>query len=123
MKFRASSIVAKIWPKLFYVIRVAFGIALLVSIATIFSTIVLISISSSSSDDDRRDSRRGGGSMGFGGSMFWGPSPLDFFYYRPYYGYYGTGRMSRKDPKVSREDAQDARMAEERALLKACFSL
>jgi hypothetical protein len=42
-----------------------------------------------SDDDDRRDSRRGGGySMG-GPSLYFGPSPFDFFYYRPY-GYYET---------------------------------
>mmetsp|Transcript_19875 Transcript_19875/g.45121 ORF Transcript_19875/g.45121 Transcript_19875/m.45121 type:complete len:587 (-) Transcript_19875:403-2163(-) len=75
-------------PKLFYGVRVGFGVALLVSIAAIFSTIAFVSASSSSSDDDRRDDRRrGGGGMNF--NFFFGPSPLDFFYYRPYYGYYG----------------------------------
>lgn len=91
----------KVWPPLFYGIRVSFGVALLVSIFAIFSTIAVISSGSSSNDDrDRGDNRRGGGGMSFGfGGGFWGPSPFDFFYYRPYnYGYYGRqNRM--KDPE------------------------
>lgn len=103
LKFRALATLQKIWPPLFYAIRVSFGVALLVSIFVIFSTIALIQSSSSSDDRDRGD-RRGGGGMrggGFGGSFFWGPSPLDLFYYRPYYGYYGTPRNTAgyKDPE------------------------
>mmetsp|Transcript_25894 Transcript_25894/g.61429 ORF Transcript_25894/g.61429 Transcript_25894/m.61429 type:complete len:492 (-) Transcript_25894:1233-2708(-) len=45
----------------------------------------------------------GGGMMSFGGpSYFWGPSPFDFFYYRPYggYGYYGQPVTERpRDPE------------------------
>lgn len=69
------------------------------SLVAIYSTIFFISSSSSSSDDDRRSSNRGGGGMGFGGGWFWGPSPFDFFYYRPYgyYGYYGAD--VRRDPE------------------------
>jgi hypothetical protein len=41
--------------------------------------------------------------MSFGGpSYFWGPSPFDFFYYRPYggYGYYGQPVTERpRDPE------------------------
>merc|ERR1712238_542895 len=52
--------------------------------------------------DRRRDDRRGGGMSPFGGGFggFWGPSPFDFFFYRPYgsYGYYGTGNEA-KDPE------------------------
>ena len=33
--------------------------------------------------------------MGYG---FWGPSPFDFFYYRPYYGYYATRPGDRRNP-------------------------
>jgi len=91
IKFKAQRFfLQKVWPPLFYGIRVSFGIALLVSIFAIFTTIAIISSSSSSDDNDGRDDRRGGSrsmSFGFGGG-FWGPSPFDFFYYRPYYGYY-----------------------------------
>jgi hypothetical protein len=41
---------------------------------------------------------RGGG--GFGYSSWWGPSPFDVFYYRPYYGYYAMPGESRpRDPQ------------------------
>lgn len=97
-KYKTQQALQKIWPGLFYVIRVSFGVVLLASLAAIFSTIFFLSQSSSSDDDRRRDNR---GSMSFGGpSYFWGPSPFDFFYYRPYYGgYYGApGRPAERDP-------------------------
>lgn len=91
LKYKSTQLLRKAWPALFWFIRVSFGVTLVASIVAIFSTIFFIS-SSSSSDDDRRDDRRGGG-MQMGGSFnYWfGPSPFDFFYYRPYgyYGYYG----------------------------------
>lgn len=52
-----------------------------------------------SRENSRGNRRRGGGfdtGGGFGGgrgmgfNTYFGPSPFDFFYYRPYYGYYGT---------------------------------
>mmetsp|Transcript_54416 Transcript_54416/g.80773 ORF Transcript_54416/g.80773 Transcript_54416/m.80773 type:complete len:648 (-) Transcript_54416:400-2343(-) len=94
-KYRITSALEnKVYPALFYGLRVSFGVLLLVSIAAIFSTIAVIS-SSSSSNDDRRDDRRGGGTMGFGGG-FWGPSPFDFFYYRPYGYYYNNPKGGRR---------------------------
>lgn len=63
------------------------------SVVLIFSTLLVIQ-SSSSEDDNRRRDDRGFGGGGFGGmNMWWGPSPFDIFYYRPYgsYGYYGGG--------------------------------
>lgn len=89
-KFRAMTTwKEKIFPPLFYATKVGFGVVLLVSLFAIFSTLffVMTSGGGSNRDDDRRDDRRGGGMpMGFGG--FWGPSPFDFFYYRPYYSRY-----------------------------------
>mmetsp|Transcript_30348 Transcript_30348/g.63571 ORF Transcript_30348/g.63571 Transcript_30348/m.63571 type:complete len:620 (+) Transcript_30348:112-1971(+) len=86
-KFKARQSFEKAWPSIFWGLRVSFGVALVASVALVFSAIVVLQ--TSSSDDDRRDDRRGGG----GGmpSFFFGPSPFDFFYYRPYgyYGYYG----------------------------------
>lgn len=90
-KFKALQIARKVWPAIFYGIRVSFGIALVASLLAIFSTIFFISQGSNSSEDDRRrENRGGGGGMSFGGSYWWGPSPFDFLYYRPYYGYYNT---------------------------------
>jgi len=91
-KYKARQSFEKAWPSVFWGLRVTFGVALVASVVLVFSAIVVLQ-SSSSSDDNRRDDRRGGG-MSFGGGFgggFWGPSPFDFFYYRPYgsYGYYG----------------------------------
>jgi hypothetical protein len=99
-KYKATATVRKAWPAIFYGIRVSFGVVLLTSLFAIFSTILFISASSSSSDDNRRRDRGyGGGGMNFGGSAFWGPSPFDFFYYRPYYGYYySPPGQPRRDP-------------------------
>lgn len=101
-KFRAMTTwKEKIFPPLFYATKVGFGVVLLVSLFAIFSSIFFIMTSGGGTrdDDDRRDDRRGGGMpMGFGG--FWGPSPFDFFYYRPYYSryYYTPGESrSRRD--------------------------
>lgn len=103
LKYKTRQAFLKVWPGLFYVLRVSFGVVLLASLAAIFSTIFFLSQSSSSSDDDRRRDNRGGGmgggSFGPSYSYFWGPSPLDFFYYRPYYGgYYAAPGRPAKDP-------------------------
>ena len=92
-KYKARQTFEKAWPSIFWGLRVSFGVALVASVALVFSAIVVLQTSGGSSDDDRRrDDRRGGG-MSFGGGFggFWGPSPFDFFFYRPYgsYGYYG----------------------------------
>jgi hypothetical protein len=103
-KYQALQTFEKAWPAIFWGVRVTFGVALLASVALIFSTILVLQ-SGSSDDDRRRDDRgRGGGSMSFGGGGFggfWGPSPFDFFYFRPYgyYGYYGQSDVDRRDPE------------------------
>jgi len=102
-KFKSIQTFEKIWPSLFWGIRVSFGVALLASVVLIFSTLLFINSSSSSSDDDRRRDDRGGDrGMNFGGSMIWGPSPFDFFYYRPYgsYGYYGNMNQQQDPTKM-----------------------
>jgi hypothetical protein len=105
-KYKALQTFEKVWPTVFWGIRVSFGVALLASVVLIFSTIFFIQSSSNSSDDrdERRRDSRGGFGGGMGGMGFWGPSPFDFFYYRPYgyYGYYGTpaqGGGGYKDPE------------------------
>lgn len=98
-RYKIQQFAQKIWPAVFWGIRVSFGVALVASLVAIYSTIFFISSSSSSSDDDRRDDRRGGGMPMGGFNYFWGPSPFDFFFYRPYgyYGYYGAD--VRRDPE------------------------
>jgi hypothetical protein len=100
-KYKAIQRFQKVWPRLFYLLRVSFGVVLLASLAAIFSTIFFLS-QSSSRDDDRRDNRGafgGGGGMRIGYDPFWGPSPFDFFYYRPYYGYYAAPGQPVRDPE------------------------
>ena len=99
-KYQLMQSFEKAWPVLFWLIRVSFGVALIASLVAIFSTIVFIQSSSSSSDERRRDERGGGGLFGGGYRGYWGPSPFDVFFYRPYgyYGYYGTG-ASYRDPE------------------------
>lgn len=100
-KFRAMTTwKEKILPPLFYASKVGFGVVLLVSLFAIFSTLFFVMQGGGRDDDNRRDDRRGGGGMPMG--MFWGPSPFDFFYYRPYYSryYYSpTDSRSRRDPE------------------------
>jgi len=100
-KYRFQSLwKEKIWPPLFYGIRVSFGLVLLVSIFAIFTTLMFVS-SGSRSDDDRRDRGGGfGGGMSFGYNPFWGPSPFDFFYYRPYYSRYDAPRMAGEEEEM-----------------------
>ncbi|KAL9184642.1 hypothetical protein ACHAXT_012612 [Thalassiosira profunda] len=106
----------KVFPPLFYATKVGFGVVLVASLVAIFSTIFFISTSGGSSDrdDDRRDRRGGGMPMG-GMGGFWGPSPFDFFYYRPYYSryYYSPGY----DGRGGRERSPD-----EMGFLESVFS-
>jgi len=102
-KYKTRQAFEKAWPLIFTGIRASFGVALVASVLLVFSAIIVLQTSGGSSDDDRRrDDRRGGGMSPFGGGFggFWGPSPFDFFFYRPYgsYGYYGTGNEA-KDPE------------------------
>lgn len=101
---KASSAVAlrETWnsakPALFTGLRIAFGVALFASIAVIYTALIVLS-SSGSSDRDRDDRRGGdgfggggggfGGGFGFGPTLWYGPSPFDLFFYRPYYTYGG----------------------------------
>ena len=90
-RYKAVRAFEKVWPKLFFGIRIGFGVLLFVSIFAIFSTVFFaLSAGGSSSNRDDRDDRRGGGGMGFGGPSFmfdlFFPRP---FFYSPYYGYYG----------------------------------
>ena len=89
-------------PAVFTVLRAAFGVALFASIAVIYSAIIAISTSSSNRDrDDRRGGGDsfGGGGFGFGPTLYYGPSPFDVFFYRPYYTYGGYSFADEWDPR------------------------
>ena len=72
-RLRLQALWAKIWPVLFYIIRISFGIFLLLSIALIFIAIAIILIAMSSSQGDRSDNRNGGyfPRMFFMPDLFW----------------------------------------------------
>ena len=83
--------------------RVAFGLTLLVSIAVVFAAIVVLQSEASGGRDERRrdDDRLGGGwggGWGGGGGFYYGWSPLDLLWPRPYY--YGYGWLE-PPPRMS----------------------
>ncbi|MBW4645645.1 MAG: hypothetical protein KME23_22105 [Goleter apudmare HA4340-LM2] len=69
----------KLWSVLFYLIRISFGVLLIVSIALITITIIIIITAANS---DRDGNNRGGNSSGFSGFFFF---PDLFWYFRPDY--------------------------------------
>ena len=70
----------KVWAVLFYLIRISFGIFLILSIALITVTIIIIVNAGSS---DRNDNDRGRSSGG--GGLFFFPFPDLFWYFSPNY--------------------------------------
>lgn len=120
-RYRALQVWEKqVWPKLFYGLRVTFGLVLFISIFAIFSTIFFISTASSSSDDDDRrgGNRRMGGGYGMNNFMFDMLFPRNYFFYQPSYGYY-----SRVDPFMTQgRYAGEIEEEEEPNLLERVFS-
>ncbi|NJM96466.1 MAG: hypothetical protein HC800_03980, partial [Phormidesmis sp. RL_2_1] len=82
-QLRFQEMAAKVWQVVFYLIRVSFGVVLLVSIAIIAIAIIALMVAMSSQGGGDRDDRRDGGfSFGF--------SPFNFFYLFDFN--YGRGR-------------------------------
>ncbi|MGD1904652.1 MAG: hypothetical protein ACFB0C_01510, partial [Leptolyngbyaceae cyanobacterium] len=82
----------KIWRVLFYLIRISFGIILILSILLIVAAIIALMIAASSSQrDDNRSSRSGGGGMVFMPRFWFG----DLFYIFDFNGH----RRRRSQPK------------------------
>lgn len=123
LRYRLTSFwLEKIWPKLFWAIRVAFGVFLFISIAVIFSTLLFVQTGGGgSSDSDDRDERRGGGGGGLGFRYGIGDFFFDLFYprtfYSPYYGYYG-----RIDPYDKRQMREAERKGERSGIFEGIFS-
>jgi hypothetical protein len=84
----------KIWRILFYLIRISFGIILIVSIVLIFVTIFII-LSSLNRDGDNRSSgnSRSGGGIFFMPHFWWGPDL--FWFFDPNYRSYQQRRQQR----------------------------
>ena len=71
-QLRFAEIADKIWQVVFYIIRVSFGVMLMLSILVIFVAIIALTIAMNSQGGGNRDDRRGGG-----GFMI---SPFNIFY-------------------------------------------
>lgn len=70
----------KVWRVLFYLIRISFGVVLILSIVLIFVAIAIIVIAASSSrDGDSRGHSRSGGGFMFVPNVWFGPSWFWFF--------------------------------------------
>jgi len=89
----------KVWNVLFYLIRISFGIFLIVSIALITLTIIIIVTASNS---DREGNDRGSSSRE--GGFFFFPFPDLFWYFSP--NYYGTGYQERQYQRQQRRGNQ-----------------
>jgi hypothetical protein len=100
----------KVWGGLFYLIRVSFGVFLIVSIALITITIIVIITASNS---DRNDNSRGSSSRG-GGGFFYFPFPNLFWYFSPNY------RPRYQETRYSRQ--YDRRQESELNFFEAVFS-
>nr|WP_228024520.1 hypothetical protein [cf. Phormidesmis sp. LEGE 11477] len=118
-QLRAQETLSKVWGALFYVIRISFGIMLMVSIALIsIAIIVLVIAASSQGGDNNRDDRRGGGFIFF---------PTNFFYLFDFN--YGRGRRRYPSRGVNRygggysgSGARSSRSGEKLPFLEAIFS-
>ena len=78
LRLRLKELGAKVWQVLFYVIRISFGIFLILSIVLIFVAIAIILIAMSKNRGSNSNNRRHGGSLplffphfGFGPNLFW----------------------------------------------------
>ncbi len=109
----------KVWRVLFYLIRISFGLLLLISIVLIFVTIAIIVISTNSdrngnSSGGRRSS--GGGGFGFrpGFWLWFGPNWFSPFYW----GYYDRPYYSRRQQQTASPQEKENEMN----FLEAVFS-
>lgn len=104
----------KVWRVLFYLIRISFGIVLLLSIVLIFVAIAIILItlnSSSDSNSDRRGSSNSGGGIIFIPNFWIGDI---FWLFHPGYGY-------ERHPQRHR-DSSDSSQSSEMNFLETIFS-
>lgn len=101
LRLRLQELWQKIWRVLFYLIRISFGILLIVSIVLIFVAIAIILIALSSRGGDSRDNDRSDGhSFGFMPNIWFFPDFSYFFYPDPY----------RAENRARRRDKDDSDM-------------
>ncbi len=106
----------RVWNVLFYLIRISFGILLILSIVVVFVTIAIIMMSLNSREGDRnRQGGFGGGGFIFLPRMFFGPDL--FWFFSP--NYYRYRRYQTQTPQRSRRRAANE---SEMNFLEAVFS-
>ncbi len=94
----------KVWRILFYLIRISFGIILILSIFIIFASIfILLTMANKDSSSNRSRSR--GGGMIFFPRMFWGPDI--FWFFSPNYGRYQRQRRQKAQASSSSEESMN----------------
>ncbi len=80
-RVRLAPALRKVGDAAEYIVRVAFGATLLVSIMIVLTAITLLLSAKDSDRDGERRSRGGGSGVSFG----WSPSFIDFYFWDPYY--------------------------------------
>ena len=119
-QLRLQEIADKVWQATFYIIRLSFGVMLLVSIAIIFIAIFALMIAASQGGGDR-DNRRGGFGGGFGGGFLFFPSDI-FWLFSPRYGRRGRYRSTYGTSSYSAKSAPVRRPGEKLNFFEAIFS-
>ena len=109
-QLRVQAAFSKVWEMLFYIVRISFGIMLMVSIALIFIAIFALSIAAQSQGGDR-DNRGGGGFY---------ISPFNFFYLFDFN--YGRGRRRYPNRSSRQYGNRSAQGGEKLNFLEAIFS-
>ncbi|URR35884.1 hypothetical protein NBE99_01770 [Thermosynechococcus sp. HN-54] len=98
-QLRLRAVAQRVWGVVFYLIRISFGIFLIVSIILIFLAIAIILIALSSQGRDG-DDRNQGSSWGGGGINFWVFPDFWYFFGDPY-------SSPRRSQPRSREDGEE----------------
>lgn len=129
LRYKVQSIWKKqIWPKLFWGIRISFGVFLFISIAAIFSTLIFVQSGGGSRSDDRDDNGNNR-SVPSGGNSFRmnygiGDVLFDLFYPRPYlYSYNNYGYYGQNDPYLRKSNIDNGNDDEQRrGIFEGIFS-
>jgi hypothetical protein len=100
-KIRLQEWLDKVWQVIFFLIRISFGVALIVSIALMAIAIIALVVAASSQDNN--NNRRRSSSFNLPLLMWWGPSPFRVF--SP--NYYRRRRYSAGNYRVSRSQGRD----------------
>ncbi len=107
-KLRLQATLAKVWQTVFYLIRISFGVALVLSIAIMTIAILVLIIAMNSRDEDNNDSRSRGGSFPITWLIWWGPDLFSMF--SP--GYYRSNSGRSPKVRVSNDNGSDMNFLE-----------